>query len=217
MVKSVSQSSVEAPDTEASILAAARTVFMRRGTSGARMAEIAEEAGVNQALLHYYFRSKAVLAEAVFRGAARELFPRVIATLTSDLPLDEKVRRVVEIELDTLQRHPYLPGYVLAELNQHPERVPQFVRAVTGQEIDAFAPRLLAVLGGQIEAAVAAAEMRPIRPDQFVINLISLCLFPFAARPMIAAVTRLDDAAWTAMIERRKTELPEFFLGALRP
>ena len=181
------------------------------------MADIAKEAGVNQALLHYYFRSKAGLADAVFLSAARELFPPVLETLLSDASLPDKVRRVVELELDTLQRHPYLPGYVISELNQHPERVEQFARAMTGHDISAFGPRVLAQIGTQIAAAVVAGDMRPITADQFVINLISLCIFPFAARPMIAALTQLDDEGWGEMIERRKNELPEFFLGGLRP
>ena len=212
MIKSNDQSG-----KEAQILAAARKVFQRRGTSGARMADIAEQAGVNQALLHYYFRSKARLADAVFLSAARELFPPVLETLLSDAPLPDKVQRVVELELDTLQRHPYLPGYVISELNQHPERVAQFARAMTGQEISSFGPRVLRRIGEQIDEAVAAGDMRSITADQFVINLISLCIFPFAARPMIAALTQLDDEGWTEMIERRKHELPAFFLGGLKP
>src|SRR5438309_4838702 len=81
--------------TEQRILDAAHAVFVRRGTAGARMQEIASEAGVNPALLHYYFRSKARLAEAVFRRAALTLFPPVLAALTADIPIDEKVERLV--------------------------------------------------------------------------------------------------------------------------
>ena len=82
--------------TEQRILEAAHAVFVRRGTAGARMQEIAQEAAVNQALLHYYFRSKERLAEAVFRRAAGELLPRVIDVLGSDAAIEEKVARVVD-------------------------------------------------------------------------------------------------------------------------
>src|SRR6185436_16021584 len=90
-----------APDgtTEQRILDAAHAVFIRRGTAGARMQEIAEEAGVNKALLHYYFRSKERLAEAVFRRVALQLFPPLIGVLSSpDLSIEEKVARVIELE-----------------------------------------------------------------------------------------------------------------------
>ena len=116
-------------DTEQRILDAAHEVFLRRGTAGARMQEIAAEAGVNPALLHYYFRSKERLARAVFQRAIERLLPPVLQLLASDLPLEEKVTGVVHHELEHLARTPYLPGYVLGELNHNPERVAQLVGA----------------------------------------------------------------------------------------
>src|SRR3954447_24395858 len=87
-------------DTEQRILDAAHTVFLRAGTAGARMQDIATEAGVNQALLHYYFRSKARLSEAAFRRAAGQLLPQVIEVMASAAEIEEKVERVVRLELD---------------------------------------------------------------------------------------------------------------------
>src|SRR5215831_12710826 len=100
-------------DTESRILDAAHRVFVRSGTAGARTQEIAKEAGVNSALLHYYFRTRERLAEAVFRRAASQLMPAVIRILASDTPLDEKVAQVVEVELRQLSATPYVPGYIL--------------------------------------------------------------------------------------------------------
>src|SRR3954471_24176897 len=99
-------------ETEQRILDAARAVFIRRGTAGARMQEIAKEAGVNQALLHYYFRSKERLSAAVFQQFAAGLFPAVAQLLGSDVPLNEKVDRVVALYLDNLSANPFLPAYL---------------------------------------------------------------------------------------------------------
>src|SRR6185436_6737613 len=110
-------------ETEQRILDAARTVFLQHGTAGARMQEIAQEAGVNQALLHYYFRSKERLAQAVFQQMASRLFPALIQTLASDISLDEKIDRLVAIYLDNLSKSPFLPGYLISELHHHPERI----------------------------------------------------------------------------------------------
>src|SRR5262245_60314163 len=113
--------------TEQRILDAARTVFVRHGTAGARMQEIAQEAGVNQALLHYYFRSKERLAQAVFQQLAQRLFPALVQTLASDITLDEKIDRLVGIYLDNLSKNPFLPGYLISELHHHPERIDQLI------------------------------------------------------------------------------------------
>ena len=180
------------------------------------MQDIAREARVNQALLHYYFRTKDRLAEAVFRRTAAQLFPQVVQAMTSDLPLEDKVARVVEIEIDHLSRTPGLPGYILSELHHHPDRVRQLIAALTGATPDDVRPAVLAKLGQQIDAAVAAGRMRRIAPEQFLVNLLSLCVFPFAARPMLMVLLGLDPEQFERFIEARRGQLADFFLRALQ-
>jgi TetR/AcrR family transcriptional regulator len=204
-------------DAEHRILDAAHAVFLRRGTAGARMREIADEAGVNKALLHYYFRNKDRLAQAVFQQVAQQFFPAVLAALASDDPLEEKVAQVVRLELDHLSRRPYLPGYILSELHHHPDRVRQLVAAMVGVPVEEARGRLFTTLRRQIDERVRAGTMRRIAPEQFVINLLSLCVFPFAARPMLMAILELDHVGFERFIARRRKELVPFFLGALRP
>src|SRR5438034_8170392 len=129
-------------DTEGRILDAAHAVFVRRGTAGARMQEIAAEAGVNQALLHYYFRSKDRLAKAAFQRAASQLMPAVIQVLGSEGDLEEKVARVIALEIDHLSRAPYLPGYIISEITHHPERVRELIAAMTGLSPEIIRPRV---------------------------------------------------------------------------
>ena len=204
-------------DTEQRILDAAHAVFLRRGTAGARMQEIADEAGVNKALLHYYFRNKNRLSEAVFQRVGLRLLPPVIAVLGSDAEIEEKVARVVAIELEQLARSPFVPAYIISEINQHPDRVRQFVKTMTGLEVDGVIPHVREKLDKQLKARARAGTLRPISAEQFVINLLSLCVFPFAARPMLSAALQIDDRGFQRFIEQRKTELPAFFLNALRP
>jgi AcrR family transcriptional regulator len=204
-------------ETEQRILDAAHAVFMRRGTAGARTQEIADEAGVNKALLHYYFRTKDRLAEAVFERAARQLIPPMLAVMASDEPLPVKVRRVVAHELDVLSKSPYLPGYVISEAHHHPERILRLVGTVTGGRAEGFAVPIRAKVQAQIDAAVAAGEMRPIPAEQFMINLLALCIFPFAARPLVCASMGWEKEDFGRFIEERKASLPEFFLAGLRP
>jgi TetR/AcrR family transcriptional regulator len=204
-------------DTEQRILDAAHAVFVRHGTAGGRMQDIAAEAGVNQALLHYYFRSKDRLSKAAFERAASRFMPAVIQALASDEALDAKVARVIELELDYLSRAPYLPGYIISEVSHHPERARQLIAAVIGQTPEQVRPQVVRVLKRQLDAAVRRGAMRRIAPEQFIVNLMSLCIFPFAARPMIVAMLGLDQRGFEQFIARRRRDLAAFFLGALRP
>src|SRR6476619_4101940 len=179
-------------DTEQRILEAAKAVFVLRGTAGARMQEIAEEAGVNQALLHYYFRSKDRLAQAVFRETAGRMFPAIIGILGGDLPLEKKIDALVATYLDTMSRTPFLPGYILSELHHHPERMSQLLGNVVGNKSGGDVPNIVRPifekLDRQLEDEARAGRMKRISSPQFVVNLLSLCIFPFAARPMLRAV-----------------------------
>jgi AcrR family transcriptional regulator len=215
MVKADGQSRDKA--TEQRILDAAHAVFVRSGTSGARMQQIAEEAGVNKALVHYYFRSKDQLARAVFSRAAAQLFPAVMKVLASDAPLDEKVRRVVDIELSQLLERPYLPGYILSEINHEPQRVLQFFEAAVGVRPDKVGPRMIATIRAQIKAEADAGRMVSIPAEEFIVNLLSLCIFPFAARPMLMALIGLDEKQFVRFIERRRSDLPELIMRGIRP
>ena len=120
--------------TERRILDAARIVFVRRGTAGARMQEIAEEAGVNQALLHYYFRSKERLAATVFREAAGRLFPAVLGVL--DRPsIEQKVEQFVHLYIDLVRHSPFLPVYIVSEIHHHPERLAEMLDSTGVQPV----------------------------------------------------------------------------------
>lgn len=196
-------------ETEERILEAAHTVFLRRGMSGARTQEIADEAGVNKALLHYYFRSKEKLARAVFRSAAAQLLPRVYSLLGSDAPLEKKVHDIVEFELDFLMAHPYLPGYVASEIHYHPE----LVQEIYGDR----GPPPLETLRAQLDGEAAAGRIRPIAPEQFVANLMSLLFFPFVARPAFGFMLRLEGDRFDGFIEERKASLADFILRGMRP
>jgi len=204
-------------DTERRILDAAHIVFLERGTAGARMQDIAREAGVNQALLHYYFRSKDRLSEAVFRRAASQLFRSVIDVMASDAALEDKVARVVRLEIDHLRLAPSLPGYILSELTHHPERARQLISMLTGSAPEDIRRRVLAALRREIDERVRAGTMREIAPEQFMVNLISLCIFPFAARPMLVALLGFDEHGFERFIAKRRQTLAPFFLRALRP
>ena len=108
-------------NTEQKILDAAKEVFQQKGMTGARMQEIADKAGINKALLHYYYRTKDKLFEKVFELAFSLFIPKVKEMMISDKPVFEKIEFFVENYLNLLQKHPYIPGFVISELNRNPE------------------------------------------------------------------------------------------------
>ncbi len=196
-------------NTEKRIFEAAKAIFHERGYHGARMQEIARRAGINQSMLHYYFRSKEGLFEAVFRATAGEVLTPVFEVLSADLPLSEKLDRFVEIYIDQVSANPYAPGFLLEELSHHPDHLRRFA-GDRGKVV-------FEKLAGEVREAVVRGELRPISPEDLFANLVALCLFPFIARPILQTVTGLDDDAYRSFLRRRKREVRRFIHHALKP
>src|SRR5574339_606892 len=107
--------------SEEKILAAARKVFMEKGMAGARMQDIADEDGINKALLHYYFRSKDKLFETIFAETSSRFIPRMTEILNADTPLFEKINTFCEAYISQIQQNPYMPLFLMNEANKHPD------------------------------------------------------------------------------------------------
>ena len=204
-----------ASDTETQILEAAHRVFLRRGTAGARTQEIADEAGVNKALLHYYFRTKERLAEAVFLRAARTLFPQMLQALASDLPLREKLQQAIDAELAILDANPYLPGYVISEFQYRPDTFRTLL--TDALPVEAVRRAVFEKIQYQLDAEADAGRLRPTRAEDLIVALMAQLVFPFAAAPMLETLLGLDADAQRAMTERRRASLADALLRSFGP
>ena len=194
--------------TEERILESARQIFQAKGLQGARMQEIADKAGINKAMLHYYYRSKELLFEAVFEEAANRIFPKIVEFLNTDYPLFEKIERFVDYYLTTLLENKYMPAFVLNELNQNPERLVKLMsdRGIFKQE----------KFIEQINNAIKDELIIHIDPHQLITNIISMSIFPFAGRPILMGLFKLDEESYYQFIESRKKEVPKFIINAIK-
>jgi TetR/AcrR family transcriptional regulator len=198
------------PETRERILDAAHAVFLRKGTANSRTQEIADEAGVNKALVHYYFGTKAALADAIFERALGTIMPRIFGILADpQRSIEQKIPDVMREQIDFHSARPYLAGYLLSEMHAEPDRLARLLGSRGGVPLD--------VIRRQLREAARAGRMRPISAEQFVVNLMGLLIFPFAIRPALGALLSLDATRWPAFLEERRRLLPDFFLAGLRP
>lgn len=202
-------------ETKARILEAAHRVFLRRGTAGARTKDIAEEAGVNKALLHYYFSSKQKLAEAVFMRAAGTVLPVVLSTLASDLPLREKLQRVIDTQLDLMSANPYLPGYLIAEFQYRNQDLRGLVHEM--MPIERQREVALEKLQQDLDREADADRLRRARAVDVMVSLMSQVVFPFAAAPVLDAVVGLGPEDRAAHTMRLRESLADSILRSLKP
>ncbi len=193
--------------TEEKILNAAQNVFIQKGMDGARMQEIADEAGINKALLHYYFRTKEKLFGAIFKKVFSQIFPNLMAMVHSELPLEEKLGIFIEKYIDLLQKNPFLPTFILKEMNRNPDFLANVIKNNGVKPNEVFA---------MFEKEMEAGRIRRMDPRDLLVNLIGLCIFPIAAGPLITIMFFENDKnAYYEFIENRKKTIKEFFLNAI--
>jgi len=197
-------------ETRERILDGADRVFTRKGTAGSRTQEIAAEAGVNKALVHYYFGTKAALADAVFVRALGALIPRIFGILADPgRTIEEKVPAIVREQIDFHSAHPYIAGYMVSELHADPGRMSRLMAGHGKVPLD--------VLRRQLQEGARAGKLRRISPEQFVASMMGLLIFPFAIRPALCHLLDLDAGRWRAFLEERRRMLPDFVMAGLRP
>lgn len=195
-------------NTEGQILTAAKNVFQRKGMDGSRMQEIANEAGINKAMLHYYYRSKQLLFEAVFKSAFSLLSPQLNAILNDDSSVEEKVKNFTHNYITFIIKHPYLPNFIIQELNRNPGFIDKIKQNKAFPNLDKFKK--------QVNTEIEKGIIKPIKAEQLFINIMSLNIFPFVAKPLIKAFTDVDDKMYKQLIEDRKTEVADFIINAIK-
>lgn len=193
-------------NTENQILIAARQVFILKGYEGARMQEIADHAGINKALLHYYFRSKEKLFEAVFSEVASNLFPAMKQILETELGLKEKITMFIRIYLKALAENPFIPAFVINTLNTNPDNFLKYIKK------SGLNPKLLQK---QIDEEAVLGLIRPIKAEHLLVNIIAMCIFPFVARPIVQNIFDMNTDEYQEYLDSRQSEVTDFVLKSI--
>ena len=195
-------------NTEQNILNAAISIFQKKGMAGARMQEIADEAKINKAMLHYYFRNKQQLFEAVFMQAFQKFAPQMNGIFNSETSVFEKIRGFAENYISFVIENPYLPTFLIQEININPDFAESFFNAHSAPDPTLFEK--------QIAEEVKKGTLRPTDPKQLLLNLFSLCAFPFVGSGLVKGVLKLDKESFNTLMEERKKLIPELIINSIK-
>jgi AcrR family transcriptional regulator len=195
--------------TESRILEAAKKVFILRGLEGTSMQQIADEAGIHKSLLHYYFRTKEKLFDAVFSYAFQFIVPQMEGILKSENHINTKIERIVVEYMDLLAENRFIPAFILHEINRNPDRIYKIMQN-TGIKPEMFV--------NQFVNEIQQGNIRPIDPRQLIINILAMCIFPVVARPLIQRIFfGNDENAFRQFLEERKKVVSEFIIQSIKP
>ena len=194
-------------NTEDKIVEAAKTVFIQKGMDGARMHEIANEAGINKALLHYYFRTKAKLFEKIFTLVFKDIFEVLEMAVVKELSFEQFLEQFITEYITLLKRKTYIPQFVIHEINRKPERIIEQMKNTRFDKQQLF---------NVIEQAANDKLIRPIPPVHLITNVLALCLFPFVAKPIITGFALDGDKQkFKNYIDERPEQVISFVKSAI--
>jgi Transcriptional regulator len=199
-------------NTEQAIMDAAEREFLDKGYALTKTTEIAKIAGVNHAMLHYYFRTKENLFDKVFQKKVALLANSFMPMIEEDLPFIEKVTFIIKAHFDFLTSNPKLPFFVLNEFLTNKERLNKFhTLAIPAIRI------ILGKLKSEMDVAVEKGEITNIDPVHLMLDIVSLNVFSFVALPIITGVAQSIGRDYKVLLEERKDENIKVILRRLQP
>lgn len=198
-------------NVEQDITDAARKVFQEKGFKEATMRDIAAEANINMAMLHYYFRSKDNLFYIVFDEAFKMLYSKIILIISNEeFDLFQKIRTIVSEYITFFSENPFLPQFIMGEVIRNPEKIGERMQRNTSLII-AFR-----IFSEQLKKECEKGTVKQISALSLLLNIISLCVFPAIARPIINEVVGMEIAAYDVANEARKQEVADFIINAIK-
>ncbi|MEP2024845.1 MAG: TetR family transcriptional regulator [Reichenbachiella sp.] len=186
---------------EDKIKEAARSLFIEKGYEATRTRDIAEKSGINLALLNYYFKSKSQLFEMIMLETFQHFMKGVLSTLNDpNTSLTEKLEQFVDSYIDMLMSQPNLPYFIIGELKNKPGHLLEII-----QQKETI---LQSVFFQQLRAKMP--DTSPQASMQILVNLTSLTIFPFLAKPMIKGISHMSDPEFKKMMLERKKLIPKW-------
>jgi AcrR family transcriptional regulator len=194
--------------TEEKIFEAATEVFIEKGMDGARMQDIADRAGINKSLLHYYYRTKDHLFNAVYEMIAGQMFRKFAPVLDENLSLEEKIRFFLREHISFMQKNPRLPSFILNEIHRNPGRIRKLIQSI---DIN----KLWTTLEAQHKEELKRYNITEENLPQFMTTIAGMSVFPFAAKPIIGSIMEKMGYNFDNYIEERKEYAADFVIKAI--
>ena len=198
---------------EQSILEVAERLFLEKGFAMTSTTEIAKEVGCNQALVHYYFRTKDNLFNVIFEQKFKLFFQEVFEMKNmGELKFQDKLKHIIESHYDILRKNPKMPALILNELSRRPDQI-----IILREKLHLLPEQIYAELNKDLEKEIELGNVRNLSLLDIFISMLSLNIALFIMMPVVENVLQLNEVQKEFMLEHRKSENVEFILKSLRP
>jgi AcrR family transcriptional regulator len=189
--------SQEEAHTQDRIKEKARSLFFQKGLLNATTQEIADEAGVNRALIHYYFRSREQMLELILDETLLQKKTRVQTILSSDRPFRERIASYIDAVVDLGLTYPYLENFIISETAKNPDKIRDFCAKEPVKSSD--------LIRKDLATEIKKGKIAPISAEHFMVNLSALCNYPLLAKPVLKAIHGMTETSYRKFLQERKS------------
>ena len=195
------------------ILDTAEQLFLEKGFASTSTTQIAKVVGCNQALIHYYFRTKENLFNSIFESKFKMLFQRVFdTTQLENLSLTDKIKHIVETHFDILSENPKMPMLILNELSRQPEQI-----KILKERLQALPEKLISIMSKELENEIAAGKVKNCTFIDIMFTIVSLNIALFTLLPIAVNIAELNDIQLKFLLAHRRSENVNIVMSYLRP
>ena len=198
---------------EQTILEVAERLFLEKGFAMTSTTEIAKEVGCNQALVHYYFRTKDNLFNVIFEQRFKDFFQGLFEIRNlGTLSFKDKLKYIIESHFDLLVKNPKMPALILNELSRQPDQI-----KILREKLHLIPEKLFAELNEELQAEIGRGKIRKINLLDLLISMLSLNISLFIMMPVVENILQWNDTQKEFMIAHRRSENVDLILNSIRP
>jgi len=198
---------------EQNILEVAERLFLEKGFALTSTTEIAKEVGCNQALVHYYYRTKDNLFNVIFEQKFKLFFQGIFEMKSlGNMKFQDKLIYIIESHFDLLRKNPGIPSLILNELSRRPEQI-----TILREKLHELPEKLIIELNEELQVEIEKGNVREISLIDLIVTMLSLNIALFIMLPVVEKALQWDEVQKEFMISHRRSENVDFILKSLRP
>lgn len=166
---------------EEKIITIAKRLFIERGFDGTSMSDIAAAADINRPTLHYYFRTKDKMFQAVFQSIVSIVSPSLQKIFTEEGPFFDKIEKVIDVYISVFSENPALPNFILSEANRDIDHLILTVKTLPLAEYINRAEQM-------IQKEMKEGRLKEVPISTLFLTLYSMLIFPFLSKKVLSCM-----------------------------
>lgn len=196
---------------EEQILLVAKELFMQYGYEGVSTTQVAKAVGCNQALVHYYYRTKQNLFKIICQQEIQKMLKILANIPQEDTSFENFIEKIIEAQIGFLKNNPDAPFFIIGELRHNSE-----VLKMMKELFSEFGKEIVGKIRLFVQMKQSKGELNDVSVEDLLIDIVSLDVMSFVGQVLFTQILEMDSQTQEAFLERRKTHIKKLILSNIK-